>query len=424
MQVYKFGGASVASVERIIQAANIIEKSLGSPLLVVVSAMGKTTNALEGVVQAWFEGQQELALQRFEDIKKLHQQTASKLLSKNLKSAEDHLLNFYTEVEWLLHDKPVREFDYYYDQIVCTGELLSSSLLYFYLLERGIKAQWLDVRDVLRTDNHYREGNIDFSISKNLAEQHLRPLLQQQSVTIVQGFIGATDDNESTTLGREGSDYTAAVFAHLLDGEALTIWKDVEGVMNADPKVFPEAVIMPELNYREVIEMAYYGAQVIHPKTIKPLENKGIPFYVKCFLQPTLPGTIIRKQPLGKLPPVIIQKHQQVLMWLKSRDFSFVGEEPLAAFYQLLGKHQLKPNLTQNGAIQFLCCMDDTGEKLDALAHDAAAWFDVSMEKNLELLTIRHYTQEKMEELSANRVVVLKQQSEENVQILFRPKAL
>ena len=218
---------------------------------------------------------------------------------------ENQLRDFFTEVEWLLHDKPQREFDYYYDQVVCVGELLSTAIISAYLNEEGILNKWIDVRDIFRTDDNFRDANIDwnFTIKKSANRNTLYSV--PFNIVITQGFIGATDENESTTLGREGSDYSAAVFANMLDAESQTIWKDVEGVMNADPKQFPDAQFISELNYDEVIEMAYYGAQVIHPKTIKPLQNKGIPLYVKCFLDKNLPGTVIHKKNIKDLPPLL-----------------------------------------------------------------------------------------------------------------------
>jgi len=423
MQVFKFGGASVNSTDRIKALPGILSNFPDQPLLIVISAMGKTTNALEKVAEAFFEGRREDALKLFDVVKQNHITTAKYLLVKTWLAAEEQLINIFTEVEWLLHDTPVRDFDYYYDQIVCTGELLSTTIIHFFLEEEGITNTWLDVRDILRTDNRFREGNIDWEYTARQTEAVVAPALENNGIVLTQGFIGATSDNESTTLGREGSDYTAAVFANLLDAENLTIWKDVAGVMSADPKAFPDAQLLTELNYREVIEMAYYGAQVIHPKTIKPLQNKGIPLFVKSFLDPHQEGTNIRKRPVSGLPPVIILKQHQALLRLNSKDFSFVGEKPLAAFYQLLSEHQLRPNLTQNGAISFVCCMDDSGEKLQQLALEAGKWFDVLVEKNLTLLTVRHYDEPTLAKLTAGQDVILRQQSRETVQVLWRNPA-
>ena len=270
--------------------------------------------------------------QLFEQVKESHLNTLKYLITLNWQQAENQLKDFFTEVEWLLHDKPVREYDYYYDQIVCCGELLSTSLVSIYLNEAGIKNKWIDVRDIVRTDDNFRDAYIDWNYTRQKVKADIEPLFKDVDIVITQGFIGATDENESTTLGREGSDFSAAIFANILDAESQTIWKDVEGVMNADPKEFPEARSYHELSYREVVEMAYYGAQVIHPKTIKPLENKNIPLHVRCFLKPELKGTIISNKPVHNLPPVIVLKKNQVLMELEFKRFFFCGRKTAWAF--------------------------------------------------------------------------------------------
>jgi aspartate kinase len=236
---------------------------------------------------------------------------------------------------------------------------------------------------------------------------------------ITQGFIGSTDENESTTLGREGSDYTAAVFANLLDADSLTIWKDVEGVMNADPKAFPTAEIIRELNYDEVIEMAFYGAQVIHPKTIKPLQNKSIPLLVKCFLNADLPGTIIHNSSVKGLPPIIVVKSDQVFIELHTKDFSFIGDEPMSNLYALFGQWHIKPNLIQSGAVSVQLCMDNKPEKLEKFAAAAAASFDVDLEKGFTLLSIRHYKKELLEGMIAGKKIRLLQQTPETIQVVI-----
>ncbi|HEU4574029.1 MAG TPA: aspartate kinase [Chitinophagaceae bacterium] len=419
MKVFKFGGASVNSVERIKNVGDILKLYPNEKLLVVISAMGKTTNALEKVVDAFYQENRQEALQLFEQVKKQHLTTAKYLLVTNYLACEEQLRTIFTEVEWLLYDKPVREFDYYYDQVVCAGELLSTSIISAWLNETGLQNIWVDVRDVFRTDDRFRDAGIDWPITQEKVKQIILPLFQQTNIVLTQGFIGATDENESTTLGREGSDYSAAIFANLLEAESQTIWKDVEGVMNADPKQYPAAQLIAELNYTEVIEMAYYGAQVIHPKTIKPLQNKQIPLYVKCFLDPGLPGTVIKKQALKNLPPIIVLKEKQVMMQMKSKDFSFVGEHHVGSLYHLFEKLGIKPNLTQNGAITFTCVLDDRPDKIEKLALEASALFDVEVMKALALLTIRHYNQAVFEELTAGKIILLRQQTQETIQVLL-----
>jgi aspartate kinase len=419
MKVFKFGGASVNSVERIHGVGDIVADYLQQPLLIVISAMGKTTNALEKVAEAFYAENKEMSLELFEQIKQQHLTTAKYLLTTGYLACEAQLKDFFTEVEWLLHDKPVREYDYYYDQVVCVGELLSTAIVSHYLNERKINNTWLDVRDIIRTDDNFRDAIIDWEFTAKAVENIKQDLLQDNHIVITQGFIGCTDENESTTLGREGSDYSAAVFANLLDAESQTIWKDVESVMNADPKVFPEVKPLHHLNYREVIEMAFYGAQVIHPKTIKPLQNKNIPLLVKCFLNPALPGTVIDGNGVKELPPIVVLKEKQVLLELTSKDFSFVSEHHTTELFKLFEKFKFKPNLTQNAAIQLHCVVDDFSEKIEALALEASAIFDVGIRKNLSLLTIRHYTGEYYNKITANRTILLKQQSPETIQVLM-----
>jgi len=420
MQVFKFGGASVNSIERIQQVGNILHSYNGNRLLIVISAMGKTTNALEKVAEAFYNNNKEEALRLFEAIKQNHLNTAKYLLVTTYNKTLEQLVNFFTEVEWLLHDKPVRGFDYYYDQIVCIGELLSTIIVSAYLNESGFSNYWIDVRDIIRTDDNFRDGNIDWKYTSEKVDDVIIPLLDQHRVVITQGFIGSTDENESTTLGREGSDYTAAVFANLLNAEGQVIWKDVEGVMNADPKEFPDAQLMRELNYDEVIEMAYYGAQVIHPKTIKPLQNKGIPLYVKCFLDKELQGTVIHNKTIKGLPPIIVLKQNQALIQLHSKDFSFVGERPVADLYQLLADNRIKPNLMQTGAVTIQACLDNQSDKIEKLAIAATEIFDVQVEKGLTLLTIRHYTEDLLQKMIAGRTVELMQRTPETVQVVLK----
>jgi aspartate kinase len=422
MKVFKFGGASVSTAERIEGLVSILNGFRGEKILIIISAMGKTTNALEQVVQAFYEGNRTLALELFAEVKRLHIDISQTLQQRAGKAPDEltaqRLADFFTEVEWLLHDKPVRDFDYYYDQVVCIGELLSTAIISGYLNECGTNNAWLDVRDLLRTDDNFRDAKIDWTYTAAKVQEQILPLFAEQDLIITQGFIGATDENESTTLGREGSDYTAAVFANLLDAESQTIWKDVPGVMNADPKQYSGAQWIRELNYQEVIEMAYYGAQVIHPKTIKPLQNKNIPLYVRSFLHPGNEGTCIHHRTIYDLPPIIVYKHQQVLMELKSKDFSFVGEGLTEEIYKIFAAIKFRPNLTQNGAISLLCVVDDHPEKVEALALQASALFDVTVIKDLVLLTVRHYREDLVNELTANRRILLRQQTPDTMQIV------
>jgi aspartate kinase len=465
MKVYKFGGASINSLDRIKIVANIVRDAKDENLVLVISAMGKTTNALEKVVDAFFAGNNQMALDLFHVIKENHITTAKYLLVTTYNATIEYLANFFTEVEWLLHDKPVKSYDYYYDQVICIGEMLSSSIVSAYLNEVGIANKWIDVRDVIRTDNNFRDAKVDWEVTKErlvvggwpLAEEKLMvgswPLVKENNnivdeqtgsakqlqttnnkqqtsstttnqqpptILITQGFVGSTDENESTTLGREGSDYSAAIFANLLNAESLTIWKDVTGVMSADPAVFNDAVLISDLSFPEVIEMAYYGAQVIHPKTIKPLQNKNIPLHVKSFIDPTLAGTTIGGKSAKNLPPIRVIKQNQVLINLRSHDFSFVGERLIRKLYEIFEAIRTNPNLIQTGAIGLQVCLDNHPEKIDLFAIAAAEDFDVQIEKGLSLLTIRHYSEEVLNTMTAGKDVVLVQKTKETLQIVYR----
>jgi len=415
MKVFKFGGASVNSIERIKMVGEILKQYSGEKLLIVISAMGKTTNALEKVAEAFYDRKKQESLQLFEMVKTQHLNTAKQLLVTHYLPCEEQLRNFFTEAEWLLHDEPQKPYDYYYDQVVCIGELLSTSIISFYLNEITVANKWIDVRDIIRTDDNFRDATIDWEFTNSNVSTSVLPLFNETDFVLTQGFIGATDENESTTLGREGSDYTAAVFANMLNAESQTIWKDVSSVMNADPKQFQDAQPITELNYNEVIEMAYYGAQVIHPKTIKPLQNKNIPLYVKCFLDPSLPGTLIHNHPVHHLPPIIVNKEKQALVEMSSKDFSFVGEHHVGTLYHLLEKLKIKPNLTQNTAISFICVLDDRPEKIDKLAFEVSEIFDVQVMKGLSLLTIRHYNKEVFEKLTQGKIMLLRQQTTDTI---------
>jgi aspartate kinase len=422
MKVFKFGGASVSTAERIKNVGEILKKHSSEKILIVVSAMGKTTNALEKVVEAFYSGGQQKALELFKTIKEDHLALGKQLESPSNSPMNTHhsLIDFFTEVEWLLHDKPVRNFDYYYDQVVCIGEILSSAIVSDYLNSAGISNQWIDVRDIIRTDDNFRDAKIDWDFTNKRVQESIVPLFEQTNIVLTQGFIGATDENESTTLGREGSDYSAAVFANILNAESQTIWKDVQGVMNADPKQYANARWIKELNYQEVIEMAYYGAQVIHPKTIKPLQNKHIPLYVRSFIHPDEEGTCIQSKNFNHLPPIIVYKHNQVLIELRSKDFSFVGEGLTAEVYKIFQSIKFKPNLIQSAAISLLCVVDDYSDKVQEFALKASDVFDVVVSKNLILLTIRHYNERILSELVGSNEVVLRQQTPETIQVLMK----
>ncbi len=419
MNVFKFGGASVKDVAGVKNVGEIVKLYKDQQLIVVVSAMGKTTNALEAVAQAFYNGNKAEALQLFEVVKTQHTNIAKYLLVKNAVATDAQLSDFFTEVEWLLHDKPVRDYAYYYDQIVCIGELLSTAIVSAYLNEIGLLNTWVDIRDYLRTDNNFRDAIIDWTYSEPKIAT-LSKFFSEGNLVITQGFIGCTQENESTTLGREGSDYSAAIIANICNAESVSIWKDVKGVLNADPKEFEDATLLEALSYNEIIEMAFYGAQVIHPKTIKPIQNKNIPLYVKCFLDPSLPGTTITNANVTQLPPIIVIKRNQVLMHLQSKDFSFVGERPMSQLYAILAQVKVKPNLTQIGAISVSICLDDSSEKIEQLAQLATDIFNVTIQRNLSILSIRHYNAETLHKMTDGKEFILQQKSKETYQAVLQ----
>lgn len=421
MLVYKFGGASIETPERMTALLPILQNA-GAPLAVVVSALGKTTNALEEVVVAACGDDKETAFQKAAAIEKTHRTYARNLLSATaFEALEAELAETFTELQWAIDECGLRSPDYHYDQIVCTGELLSSRIFAALLADKGLAVQWADARDLIRTDDRFREGKVDIPFSFAQIQKAAQPALISGKIFLTQGFIGATPDNASTTLGREGSDYSAALLAAALGAQSLTIWKDVDGLQNADPRLFPHTVKIEAITYAEVIEMAYYGAQVIHPKTIQPLQNAGIPLLVRCFLKPESDGTIIDREASSLFyPPLIVLKRNQVLLQITTRDFSFITEENLSRLYRIFSERGLKINLLQNAAISFVVCMDNDREKLSDLIATLAEDYRVLRNEDVQLLTIRHYTPEIFCKLTADRHVLLEQKTRQTIQCVFK----
>lgn len=418
MKVFKFGGASIQSVENIKNVGSILKTYANVPVCIIISALGKTTNALESVTNTYYKGDTTGALSLFQTIKESHLSLVDELLQDEKENAKSALLDFFTEVEWLLHDKVVQSYDYYYDQIVCVGELMSSTIVSCYLNEIGFHNEWIDVRDVLRTNDSFRAAAVDQPYFEATAKTVISPILAHSHV-ITQGFIGSTDENESTTLGREGSDYTAALFANVLDAENLTIWKDVPGFMTANPKQFDEAHFIPALSYKDVIELSFYGAQVVHPKTIQPLQHKNIPLYIKSFIQPSEIGTIVSNEVVKQLPPMIVKKENQCLIEFTTFDYSFVGGNPLQSIYALLEKHHLSSHLIHVGAISVKICLDNDENWIPQFAADMAALGNVNMQQNLTLYTIRHYNGSLIKKYIDQDKIILLQQTDNTYQALL-----
>lgn len=421
MQVYKFGGASIATPERM-QALLPIIQDAQQPVLMVVSALGKTTNALELIVAAACKGNKQEAHELANILEHEHLHYAKSLLSDtHYEEAKKALNVFFTELQWAIDEASAEKYDYSYDQIVCIGELLSTRMFGFYLNEQGMNFEWVDIRDVVRTDDTYRDARVDWDFSKAKASEIIAPLLKTGKNIITQGFIGSTADNATVTLGREGSDYTAAMMAAMLGAEGVTIWKDVEGLQNADPKLFPNTVKIEAITYHEVIEMAFYGAQVIHPKTIKPLQNNNIPLYVKCFLNKDLKGTVIKNEVNSIFyPPLIVFKKNQILIQATTKDFSFVTEDRLSEIYTILHDLKIKLNLIQNAAISFVACIDNKEENVKKLIDALSKDYNVLINEGVELLTIRHYTPEILFDLTRTRYTLLEQKTKHTVQVVMK----
>lgn len=420
MQVYKFGGASIATAERM-QALWPIVEAAEQPLIVVVSALGKTTNALENIVAAACKNDKDAAIEQAKTLEKQHVEYVKAVLDEKDHDTAIQALNvFFTELQWAIDDAGAHKYDYVYDQVVCIGELLSTRIFALYLQQRGMPVEWLDIRDIIRTDDTYRDARVDDDYSQQQVNQKLMPVLQSGKSIVTQGFIGATSDNASTTLGREGSDYTAALLAAWTKANGVTIWKDVEGLKNADPKKFPNTVRIDAISYDEVIEMAYYGAQVIHPKTIKPLHNNNIPLYVKCFLDKDIKGTVVMNEVSSLFyPPLIVQKGNQVLLKLTAKDFSFITESKLRDLYDIFHQLNIRVNLIQNAAISFVACIDNQRGKLGQLITMLSKDYNVSDNEDVSLLTIRHYTPEVLAELTKGRHILLEQKTRHTVQLVL-----
>jgi aspartate kinase len=422
MQVYKFGGASIAAPERMEALLPIIKDATQPFVLCVVSALGKTTNALEAIVNAAYKGKKEEAQELANMLEHQHVDYARSILNDDYYEQAKKALNvIFTEMQWAIDGADPERYDYSYDQVVCLGELMSTRIFAFYLQQQGLNFEWIDIRDIIRTDDTYRDARVDWDYSAKRVEEVIAPLLKEGKSIMTQGFIGSTADNNSVTLGREGSDYTAALLAAWLHADGVTIWKDVEGLSNADPKLFPNTVKIEAITYHEVIEMAYYGAQVIHPKTIKPLQNNNIPLYVKCFLDKDLKGTVIKNEVNSIFyPPLIVLKKDQVLLQVTSKDFSFITEDNLAELYRVFHELNIKANLIQNAAISFVACIDNKQDKIARLIEMLSERYNVLINEDVQLLTIRHYTPEILFDMTKNRYQLLEQKTRHTVQVIMK----
>ncbi len=411
--IYKFGGASIADIEGMQNVVKIITESKKDKILVVISAMGKTTNALEEV---WKSRSNPADVERkLKTIIDLHLNIVSELCNNDASTLKSiQLLSDITNLDLS------KNLHFVYDQLVSIGELLSTTIINSYLRECGVKSCWLDAREVIRTNDTYRDGKVDWEITNRNINSAVQSLMQHHDVIITQGFIGSDDKGSTITLGREGSDFSAAIFAHCLDASELSIWKDVKGILTADPRKFEKVVKIDRLTYKESIEMTYYGAKVIHPKTIKPLQNKQIPLYVKSFINPDLPGTMISSEIELTYPPIVVIEENQALIHFSTRDFSFIAEEHLAQLFSALDRNRLKVNLMKNTAISFTICVTNVEDRITNLIENLDGEYRITIDPNLELITVRHPNENIIGTLKQEKVVLMEERAPETVQVVVK----
>jgi len=416
MRIFKFGGASVKDAAGIKNVYEVLQIVGYEDVLLVVSAMGKTTNALEVVIKDYFD--KSVALQAsVQEVKKYHNQILLDLFDDEKHAVFGAVKALFSEMENFLANNKSPNYNFVYDQIVSYGELLSTTILAHFFSQMNIKTNWIDVRHFIKTDATYRDANVDWDLTQKNISKNVR----KKILNITQGFIGSDENNFTTTLGREGSDYTAAIFAYCLGAESVTIWKDVPGVMNADPRYFENASLLNQISYREAIELAFYGASVIHPKTLQPLQKKEIPLYVKSFLNPTLPGTSVSKgKDLEPSLPCFIVKKNQLLISLSSIDFSFIMEENISEIFSLLHQYKMKVSLIQNSAISFSVCIEDKFGNFNELKTILSKKFKVTYNENVSLYTIRHFDEKAAKMVEEGKTVLLKQISRETMQLVTK----
>ena len=414
MKIFKFGGASIANAPAVVNATEIIKSFPRQDFVIVVSAMGKMTNALEEIVRSYRSGSGDI-VDKVEAFYRFHTSIAANLKLPDT-ALDEKLASIISRLKERLEVPPSDNYDYDYDQIVCFGEVFSSTIVSHYMQNKGVTNTWSDARNLIRTDNNYREGKVNWEKSSDLITTAWNQIMpapgEKRRIMLTQGFIGHTAERNTTTLGREGSDFSAAIFAFALNAESVTIWKDVPGVLNADPKYFPDAVKLKRISYKEAIELAYYGASVIHPKTIKPLQNKKIALHVRSFKAPAEEGTLIESSTFSdSLIPSFIFKMSQVLISFTPRDFSFIVEENLKELFGIFLDSRVKINLMQNSAINFSVCVDFDADKLSAIRAACMDKYEVLYNEPCELVTIRHYDQETISRLLIGKKVLVEQRS-------------
>ena len=416
MQIFKFGGASVKDAQGVKNLAHFLKTVGYSNTLIVVSAMGKTTNAMETMISNYFEAKHELQ-SSLQDVKKFHNNILLDLFENEQHSVFETVDQLFQNIVQFFDHNKSPNYNFVYDQVIGFGELISTTIISNYLNMIGVTNSWLDVRDLIKTDDYYRNAKINWNQTQTLISAQV----DAKKLNITQGFLGSDANNFTTTLGREGSDYTAAVFAYCLNANSVTIWKDVPGVLNADPRYFENAELLHQLSYTEAIELSYYGASVIHPKTLQPLQRKEIPLYVKSFLNPENSGTTVGKDlTLNPKVPCYILKQNQILISISSLDFSYIVEDNISHIFSLLHEYKMKVSMLQNSAISFSVCIENNYDNLERLLLHLKAKYKVSAHKAVKLYTIRHYNPQAINNLEAQKEILLKQITPEIVQIITK----
>ena len=415
MKIFKFGGASVKDAEGVRNLLKVLKTVDYNNTVIVISAMGKTTNSLEKVVDSYLKKNKYLGEYLFE-IENFHQIIATSLFDSELSRISSLIKNIFKDLKIFLSTNKSQEYSFIYDQIVCYGEILSTTIIHNFLVSNQINSIWLDAREYIKTDSYYRDSNLDWDITI----QKIKSEIKNNNTYITQGFIASDSNNFTTTLGREGSDYSASIFAYALNATEVTIWKDVAGVLNADPRYFSETTLLDYISYREAIELAFYGASVIHPKTLQPLQRKEIPLYVKSFLNPKAKGTTIKKESfLAPSIPCFILKQNQIFLRLSSLDFSFIIEDNISDIFKLLHLYQMRVELIQNSAISFSVCITNKYDRLNELVSQLKHRFKVEVNNNVSLYTIRHFDQKAIEKIKKNKKkIILEQRTQDTIQFI------
>ncbi len=416
MRVFKFGGASVKDATGVQNVVRVLTEIGHQDTVIVISAMGKMTNALEAVVSGSF-AQPQTYLESFQEVEEFHRRIVADLFAGQNPAIEERIKNILGQCRTFLENNRSPHNSFVYDQVVSYGELLSTSIVCAYLDHMGIEAAWIDARNCIKTDNYYRSAHLDWERTQTAVQQQMQGTI----LKVTQGFIGSDDNNFTTTLGREGSDYSAAIMAYCLGATDVTIWKDVPGILNADPRVFDKTQLLHHISYQEAIELAFYGASVIHPKTLQPLQRKEIPLFVKSFLNPKEPGTQVGKgvRMRPEVPCYIVKKGLSLLR-LSTRDFSFIVEDNISDIFKLLHEHKMSVDLIQNSAISFSVCIYDKYNKMESLLYALRARFDVQHQGAVNLYTIRHYDDKAEQELLKAHELVLEQRTQTTLQLVMK----